>query len=137
LRDFKNESLFFKLNSCLFLAKREIVEFAITCDAEKIVRTNTNRDAKKIMRVMKITRTINDSRRAKTSLSSIDSIFLMMRFSIVKLLFIADVISRRFDFFAFVIAFMTRTINSSTYLFNQSLDQFIEIARKFSTIFIK
>jgi hypothetical protein len=42
----------------------------------------------------------------------------MMRSSIVKLLFIVNVIFRRFDFFAFIIVFMTRTINFSTYLFN-------------------
>jgi hypothetical protein len=32
---------------------------------------------------------------------------------------------------------MTKAINFSAYLFNQSFDQFIEIWRKFSTIFIK
>ncbi len=67
LRDFKNESLFFKINSCFFLAKRKIVEFVITCDAKKIVRINVNRDAKKIIQVMKITRITNDFRRTKTS----------------------------------------------------------------------
>jgi hypothetical protein len=40
-------------------------------------------------------------------------------------------------FFAFVVTSMTKAINFSAYLFNQSFDQFIEIWRKFSTIFIK
>jgi hypothetical protein len=62
LRDLKDESLFFKMNSCLFLAKREVVEFAIICDAKKIVKTDANRDAKEIIKVIKMTKTAEDSR---------------------------------------------------------------------------
>ncbi len=58
LRDLKNESLFFKMNSCFFLVKREVVEIVTINDAKKIVKIETIRDAEKII---KMTRTTNES----------------------------------------------------------------------------
>ncbi len=114
LRDLKNE-LLFNMNSCFFLLKRKVVEIVTIRDAKKIVKIEAIRDAKKIM---KMTRTTNESWCVESSLFSIAFAFSMMRFLIERLLLIVDVITCRFDFFAFVVACMTRTINFSTYLFN-------------------
>jgi hypothetical protein len=55
LRDFKDESLFFKMNSCFFLVTREIVEIVTIDDAEKVVKIEAIRDAQKMMRMTKTT----------------------------------------------------------------------------------
>ncbi len=57
LRDFKNESLFFKMNSCFFFVTREIIEIVTIDNAERIVKIETIRDAE---RMIKITRTTNE-----------------------------------------------------------------------------
>jgi hypothetical protein len=105
LRDFKNESLFFKMNSCLFFTKREIIEIVTIDDAERIVKIETIRNAKKIM---KMTRTTNESWCAESSLFSIAFVCSMMKSSTEILLFVVDVIACRLDFFAFIVAYMTR-----------------------------
>ncbi len=134
LCDYKNESLFFKMNSCFFFVTRKIVKIVTIDDAKKIVKIETIRNAKKIMKMTKI---INESWCVKSSFFSIAFVFSMMRFLTEILLFVVDVIIRRFNFFALIVVYMTRIINFSTYLFNQSFDQFVEIARKFSIICIK
>jgi hypothetical protein len=133
LRYFKNESLF-NMNSCFFLLKWKIVEIVTTRDAKKVVKIETIRNAKKIMKMTRIT---NESWCVESSFFSIAFASSMMKSSIKWLLLIVDIIVYRFDFFAFVVACITRTIDFSTYLFSSSLDQFIEIARKFFTIFIR
>jgi hypothetical protein len=152
-RDLKDESLFFNKDSCLFFVEREVIEIDSTRDAKKV---DAEEVAKKVMKfnairdadeVVKVTTKILQS-----SFSSSDVVSLMIRSSIIKSFstrslieafstrsLTEDVIAFRCRefFFAFVVALMTKTVNSSTYLFSQSLDQFIEIARKSTTIFIK
>jgi hypothetical protein len=98
------------------------------------VKIEAIRDAQKMMRM---TKTTNEFWCAESSFFSIAFAFSMMKSSTEILLFVVDVIARRFDFFALIVAYMTKTVNFSTYLFNQSFDQFVEIARKFSIVCIK
>jgi hypothetical protein len=137
--DFKDDSLFFNTDSCLFLVEREIVELNSIRDAEEvakeIIEFDAIRDANEVVNVT--------TKILKSSFFSSDIDSSMIRFSIVKSFamrsLIEDVIILRcFEFFfAFVVALMTRIVNFSMYLFSQFLDQFIEIVRKSSTIFIK
>ncbi len=138
-RDLKDDSLFFNTDSCLFLVEREVVELSSIRNAkkvaEKIIEFDAIRDANEVVSVT--------TKILESSFFSSDVDSSMIRSSIVKSFamrsLIEDVIilcCLEF-FFAFVVALMTRIVNSSTYLFSQFLDQFIEIARKSSTVFIK
>ncbi len=139
-RDLKNDSLFFNIDSCLFLVEREIVELNSIRDAKrvakKVIKFDTIGDAHEIMNV--ITKILKSS-----FFPSNVVVFSIIRFSIKKSFSTKSLIENVIIFrclevvFAFVVTLLTRTINSSTYLFNQFLDQFIEIARKSLTIFIQ
>jgi hypothetical protein len=121
LRDFKNELSFFNKESCLFFVERKVIEIDVTRDADEIMKT---------------TKTILES-----SFFSSEFVFLMIKSLIVKSflmrLFFDELMKIFFDevrffrrlefFFAFVVTLMTKAINFSAYLFNQSFDQFIEI----------